>query len=498
MDLIGKTVHHKIFGDGIVIKQSNEIITVKFSEKETRFVMQKNIFNELLSFAEPKDQEDIMEYFDAQEEKALERAKQEELKREKEIKEEKQKALEEKQKEEKQRQIERIERRRLAEERRKQGQERRKKTLEAKRLERKKLAEEPLLIYEEGSSTIKLNRRKARFSSKLLAYIGALDDFYDLFCQVQFVYDSLIQEKNIEKDEKGRISSYDHYAIKREARPKVKKLLRPVIIQYSYLFVDPPQIIGLNSTCLIDFYMYIHMKNNNLISKPIDCDTFLLELMSAMCTVIKNKEPAETNRSWKEIWNSLNDHFCDHVEKELNALQNEFKEDTPTFLPIYVFDRLYSTRCYRAGHAVNRTAYIARRKDDLGVLRLPAHYCEQCDKYFIGRQTLNLYEKDFGKLAVKKKRVDVDESDFDQFEAESKLHLLGYNVINGEYTEPERQRILVHLLKTNRMSYLEICSTIEQNIRIFENTITHQLAVQKWKKDLKFLGDYIIQAAYDE
>lgn len=487
MDLTGKTVHHKLFGDGIVIKQINGVITVRFSEKESRFEMQRKIFDGLLSFAEPKDQEDVMAYFDELDEKARERAKQESLEREREIKVAEQKKLEEKQREKK----ERFERRVLAAELRRQK-------LEAKRIERKKLAEEPMLLYKEGSSTIKLNRKKARFSSTLLAYIGALDDFYDLFCQVQFIYDSLIQEKNIERDKKGRILFSDSDALNRAAKSKVKKLLRPVIFQYSYLFVDPPQKIALNSTCLNNFYMFTPLKNNRWIYKPIDCDTFLSELMYAMCTVIKNKEPAETNRSWKEICNSLNDHFCDHVEKELNALQNEFKEDTPTFLPIYVFDRLYSTRCYRAGHSVNRTAYIARRKDDLGVLRLPAHYCEQCDRFFIGRQTLNLYEKDFGKLAVKKKRVDVDESDFDQFEAESKLHLLGYNVINGEYTEPERQRILVHLLKTNRMSYLEICSTIEQNIRIFENTITHQLAVQKWKKDLKFLGDYIIQAAYDE
>ena len=95
MDLTGKTVHHKIFGDGIVIKQSNEIITVRFSGKETRFVMQRKIFDGLLSFAEFKDQEDIMAYFDAQEEKAQERAKQEALERERAIKEAEQKEREE-------------------------------------------------------------------------------------------------------------------------------------------------------------------------------------------------------------------------------------------------------------------------------------------------------------------------------------------------------------------------------------------------------------------
>ena len=41
------------------------------------------------------------------------------------------------------------------------------------------------------------------------------------------------------------------------------------------------------------------------------------------------------------------------------------------------------------------------------------------------------------------------------------------------------------------MTYFEICSTIEQNIRMFQGRPNFALALKKWSDDLLYLGEYI-------
>jgi hypothetical protein len=73
---------------------------------------------------------------------------------------------------------------------------------------------------------------------------------------------------------------------------------------------------------------------------------------------------------------------------------------------------------------------------------------------------------------------------------ESKLHQLGYNVVEGNMTAFERQNLLVTLLNGKYISFFEIVSTIEQNIRMFQSHYKMQNAVQKWRHDLKFINEF--------
>lgn len=69
--------------------------------------------------------------------------------------------------------------------------------------------------------------------------------------------------------------------------------------------------------------------------------------------------------------------------------------------------------------------------------------------------------------------------------------MLGYNVRDGEMTEQERQLLLLQLLNNNSVSYFEACRDIEQAIRLFSGRPKYEPSIMKWKKDLRFLGDYI-------
>lgn len=94
---------------------------------------------------------------------------------------------------------------------------------------------------------------------------------------------------------------------------------------------------------------------------------------------------------------------------------------------------------------------------------------------------------------MRKRRAEESDSNFIGFQQESKLHQYGYNVIDGKLSSDERLDLLISLIESKRMSYIEICSTIENNIQIFSSSYRHQLAVRKWKDDLKAIGDYIIK-----
>jgi hypothetical protein len=177
-------------------------------------------------------------------------------------------------------------------------------------------------------------------------------------------------------------------------------------------------------------------------------------------------------------------------EFEIKYSMNSKKDITNEVL--YLFENLSSISCYKNNHPVIPKHFIAISVKENRKIKLPVHYCNYCRKYFIGKKTLSLFEKEFGKCILEKRMESDLKKNFKNFCTESKLHQLGYNVIDGNLTDEERKRLLVYFLNSNCITYLEICSSIEQNIQLFQNSYRHELAVKKWKEDLKFIGEYIL------
>ena len=124
-----------------------------------------------------------------------------------------------------------------------------------------------------------------------------------------------------------------------------------------------------------------------------------------------------------------------------------------------------------------------------GKVTFPVHYCTHCQKYFIGEKTLQLFEKNYGKMRIVRKAMGESDDFSGELNAESKLHQLGYNVSDGKSDE-ERQALLKYLLKKNYISYFEMARIIEWNINHAQNK---PYARPKWESDLKFIGEYIRQ-----
>ena len=81
-------------------------------------------------------------------------------------------------------------------------------------------------------------------------------------------------------------------------------------------------------------------------------------------------------------------------------------------------------------------------------------------------------------------------TNFSKYDDESKLHQYGYNVVDGELSERERQNLLAFLFDNKIMTYFEICRDIENAISIFDGRPKYALALEKWRRDLKYIGEY--------
>ena len=123
---------------------------------------------------------------------------------------------------------------------------------------------------------------------------------------------------------------------------------------------------------------------------------------------------------------------------------------------------------------------------------VPVHHCLTCGKVFIGNQTLNVYTKTFGMFLLRRNDdVNFDNTIYDSFREKSNLYKTGYNVQRFGMAEADRHSLLKRLIDSKQMDYSSICSDINDDINRFQYVPRYFDAVEKWKSDLKFIGDYV-------
>ena len=180
---------------------------------------------------------------------------------------------------------------------------------------------------------------------------------------------------------------------------------------------------------------------------------------------------------------------CERICRDKQAgIETSFSTE-----PLYVFKSLSNISCNLKKHTITPDTQEIYAASEHAYITIPVHICLNCHRKFIGYETLKQFSKSYGKLFVltRDDLSNYDDSVFNCFSNESKLHTLGYNVVNGEMSESDRHELLKYLISTKQISYFEVCRDIEQAIRIFSSSTRHQIAVQKWMNDLKFIGEYI-------
>jgi hypothetical protein len=329
---------------------------------------------------------------------------------------------------------------------------------------------------------------KHSLTQENLAILGALDDFYDAYNKIIELYDAEWNNYLIEKGDRA-----DPYSCKLDDKCKnnVIKIYESFINKYKYIFIDDDRPIHSSTYSFQLFSMVADYKPSQTSYPPklkmISFSQFLYSILVVVTLTISKWGKTKPDKAYKWKFKDINAHIDDLVNTEKEKIKLNFvpPEDL-TDSTLYIFNVLSSTSCYRNNHPVEIKKFVAELSDESGVI-LPAHYCSCCNKYFIGSITLSLFDKKYGKMLIKKQHCSDEGNSFDNYSDESELHALGYNVIDGDMTDKERQDLLLLLLKKNKIDIFKMVPTIEQDIRLFEDSPRHQLAVKKWKADLQFI-----------
>ncbi len=335
-----------------------------------------------------------------------------------------------------------------------------------------------------------------------LNMLGVYEDVVVCYENVMKLYDDVVYSNINPKYGACTLFRED---IHRLCKSKVKKVLNAFYKEHLDVFTGDDMKIYVNDDSLKGIYFIKNesaiTQNRNLGFKynyrhiPIDMFIFNLELIAAYLICIR-RQSAGIKTDFQANLLRINRRIVENVKKVREESIKNMDEMGWQFVcpKLYIFSSLINVSCRRNEHEVVPDVCIVplSGRDGKAVL-LPIHTCKTCGKKFIGYQSYKLFCEEYGVLILERYPDESLTSDeFLEFKSESQLHRLGYNVIYGKLTDEERKDLLVTLLEHRILSYLEISKTIENNIRIFEYRSSYENAVKKWKQDLLFIGNYVI------
>lgn len=226
----------------------------------------------------------------------------------------------------------------------------------------------------------------------------------------------------------------------------------------------------------------------------IDFDQFLdffrRAVMRCLCDERQKSNPAYTIfQARKDVETSISTYMERSRYESIVPLNDKIEL---TGEPLYLYNALNAISCKRNEHLIVTSKYYTKHMDGENAIVLPVHFCKQCGKYLCGKISYSLFKLYFGRVGIITQEL-ADDSQFWGIQGESMLHQLGYNVVEGKLSASERQDLLVSILESKQLTFFEIVATIEQSIRIFETNYKMKNAVQKWREDLLFINEYMVQ-----
>lgn len=332
-----------------------------------------------------------------------------------------------------------------------------------------------------------MTKFKYALTSINLAKLGVYDDFHELYDSIVSIYEDIFERSD--NTDSGLIFGQNE-----EPKKEVRKLIDVFLKDNTYIFSDNykwlhPNVLSMNWLQIVDAE---HDRPLHITFKIITFREFLERLQDSVSIIIWNRMRYEKSKISQEyVFHMVNGHISllvNEMDKKICCSKNK---DIINVKRVIVFKKLSSISCKQNNHRVvcERIKVPLIEKNE--VIMLPIHKCLDCDKKFIGNETLRIYEKIYGKMLLDVRKDDCIGNTPYEFLNESKLHQTGYNVIEGKLSERERRGLLVKLLETDTLTYFEICSDIEKAINLFKYNPKFVKAVSKWNSDLLFISEYI-------
>lgn len=333
-----------------------------------------------------------------------------------------------------------------------------------------------------------MKKKEYALTKNNLVYMGLYEPFYELYCS----YRSILSEYMPNNEEAGAAPVWP-MKIKELANKRARSLFNDFFKSYSCVFAENEYTFHVNE---------IFMKRVSIIGakriKPLSFEMsfpsfseFLVQLEDAVAFLIRNKKEKECLCRIDEeaVLKKLNSRIQEKatIGKSVNSMDcEEFSGEVMICTDLFVYSNLKCISCNRDGHALN-TAFCYCRIVDGRIVRLPVHFCAACHKYFIGIESLKIYEEVYGKLIAAKYQEN-ERLLFDSF-GESELYKTGYNAKENGMTDSERREHLKMLIATEKMKPFAIIRDLEYAITLHKYKYADRFAVERWREDLKFVND---------
>ena len=314
---------------------------------------------------------------------------------------------------------------------------------------------------------------------KNLAAIGILEDFFDIYCFLQS------QSKLLE------VKNKSNNTINKQLKEIFKEKFNELLKKHTYVFSDRYEPLYINCSLKdLNFYsIALRDKSTSYIYSFKNFPEFLKECQYLIVkAILKTKRQIDKNVSFEEVWEDFNSHIFD-VAYQCVKNNKKTTESPLSISTLIVYKSLSSISCNLNNHTIKPTRLEVPLINKGQYVILPIHVCETCNKRFVGNQTIRAYEKIFGKMIFDGYNDSHSNRKLITFSNESKLHRLGYNVIEGKLLEKERREILEYLINNHIMTDFEIRKDIENAISIFDGNPKYDNAVYKWQSDLVYLTD---------
>lgn len=357
--------------------------------------------------------------------------------------------------------------------------------------------------------------QKFSLNSYTLAVFGMLDDVYDMYWSLKEYCDNLADKyKGSDSDwcffsltgvgsrERRYIDFVKVKIIREKCQNEFKRQLGLLYKDYYCFFANDDPTDGLYHANFATFWIFdqrrvrhwVKDQNGNTHSRIgfhahyISFASFIECIEFYTAKAILEKRSSAPKTPIEVIIEEMNRRIDSIAGMKTENAISEQDESNISVPELIVFQSLKAISCNRKKHQVEPlVCQVPLVEHDIQV-EIPTHRCKTCGKLFIGKPTLDEYTNKYGILLIAKKKDEGDSGFFD-FALESKLHSLGYNVIEGEMSDKERKKLLETLLKRKLITYFEACRDIENAINLFRNRPSFGPAVKKWRADLKYIGD---------
>lgn len=343
-----------------------------------------------------------------------------------------------------------------------------------------------------------MGKNTLAFNEANIAVMGLYDVVYDMYVALRATYNSAIE--NIDT---STLSFSDKADV--ACKKQVRQVLDSFLSSHTSFFSRDYEKLHINAFGLQGFSMLEVKHGEKDLQVTVSGITFHAFLDKLLMVVVRVMAQRRNRQHPGHEIDVVLEEVNQHIESLAAQCRKRIFVEQPACTisddnSLFVFSQFSLTSCNQNHHAVVADSYCAKKLDGSGFYNLPIHRCTTCGRKFVGKYTLEFYQKEFGKIHVAlQKDCDTNHPNvFADFRMESELHSHGYNVVEGQMSEADRRDLLIQLLHSKKMSYFEICRDIKNAIHTQQHLPLRSSAVAKWKSDLVYLSQYIAgQTEYD-